>query len=57
MNDAPQTVEVKTGEIATITAENQPIYGELEVTKVDVADGNVKLPHAEFEIRNEKGTR
>ncbi len=55
LNDAPQTVEVKTGEIATITAENQPIYGELEVTKVDVADGNVKLPHAEFEIRNEKG--
>ncbi|MEI4615988.1 SpaA isopeptide-forming pilin-related protein [Bacillus cereus] len=55
LNDAPQTVEVKTGEIATITAENQSIYGELEVTKVDVADGNVKLPHAEFEIRNEKG--
>ncbi|PHC37149.1 hypothetical protein COF09_27380 [Bacillus toyonensis] len=55
LQDTPQTVEVKTGEIATITAENQPIYGELEVTKVDVADGNVKLPHAEFEIRNEKG--
>ncbi|MCQ6288943.1 VaFE repeat-containing surface-anchored protein, partial [Bacillus cereus] len=55
LHDAPQTVEVKTGEIATITAENQPIYGELEVTKVDVADGNVKLPNAEFEIRNEKG--
>lgn len=55
LQDTPQTVEVKTGEIATITAENQPIYGELEITKVDVADGNVKLPHAEFEIRNEKG--
>ncbi|QDZ76830.1 VaFE repeat-containing surface-anchored protein [Bacillus cereus] len=55
LQDTPQTVEVKTGEIATITAENQPIYGELEVTKVDVADGNVKLPHAKFEIRNEKG--
>ncbi|MDM8365733.1 VaFE repeat-containing surface-anchored protein [Bacillus thuringiensis] len=55
LQDTPQTVEIKTGEIATITAENQPIYGELEVTKVDVADGNVKLPHAEFEIRNEKG--
>lgn len=55
LNGAPQTVEVKTGEIATITAENQPIHGELELTKVDVADGNVKLPNAEFEIRNEKG--
>ncbi|MCQ6341057.1 VaFE repeat-containing surface-anchored protein [Bacillus cereus] len=55
LQDTPQTVEIKTGEMATITAENQPIYGELEITKVDVADGNVKLPHAEFEIRNEKG--
>ncbi|MDA2638684.1 VaFE repeat-containing surface-anchored protein [Bacillus cereus] len=43
------------GKTIELEAKNAPIYGELEITKVDVADGNVKLPHAEFEIRNEKG--
>ncbi|AHA69963.1 hypothetical protein ABE52_21765 [Bacillus thuringiensis] len=43
------------GQTIELEAKNQPIYGELELTKIDVADGNVKLPNAEFEIRNEKG--
>ncbi|WP_186314987.1 VaFE repeat-containing surface-anchored protein [Bacillus thuringiensis] len=43
------------GKTIELEAKNTPIYGELEITKVDVADENVKLPHAEFEIRNEKG--
>ncbi|MEK4504138.1 VaFE repeat-containing surface-anchored protein [Bacillus sp. FSL R12-0069] len=43
------------GKTIELEAKNAPIYGELEITKVDVADVNVKLPHAEFEIRNEKG--
>ncbi|WP_244305916.1 SpaA isopeptide-forming pilin-related protein [Bacillus cereus] len=43
------------GQTIELEAKNQPIYGELELTKIDVADGNVKLPHAEFEIRNENG--
>lgn len=43
------------GQTIELEAKNQLIYGELELTKIDVADGNVKLPNAEFEIRNEKG--
>ncbi|MDA2637887.1 VaFE repeat-containing surface-anchored protein [Bacillus cereus] len=43
------------GQTIELEAKNAPIYGELEITKVDVADGNHKLPNAEFEIRNEKG--
>ncbi|PEO87409.1 hypothetical protein CN558_08115, partial [Bacillus wiedmannii] len=31
------------------------VEGELEITKVDVADGNTKLPNAEFTIYNEQG--
>ncbi|WP_242317141.1 SpaA isopeptide-forming pilin-related protein, partial [Bacillus cereus group sp. BfR-BA-01489] len=43
------------GKTIELEAKNVPIYGELEITKVDVADGNHNLPNAEFEIRNEKG--
>ncbi|MEK4419157.1 VaFE repeat-containing surface-anchored protein [Bacillus sp. FSL K6-0268] len=43
------------GKTIELEAKNAPIYGELEITKVDVADGNHNLPNAEFEIRNEKG--
>lgn len=43
------------GKTIELVAKNQPIKGELEITKVDIADGNTKLPNAEFEIRNDKG--
>ncbi|PDY08119.1 TQXA domain-containing protein [Bacillus pseudomycoides] len=55
LNGNIQTIEVKTGEIATIEVKNENIKGGLEITKVDVADGNNKLPNAEFTIFNEEG--
>lgn len=55
LNQNIQTVEVKTGETATIEVKNQIITGDLEITKVDVADGNNKLVGAEFTIYNEQG--
>ncbi|MED1092311.1 SpaA isopeptide-forming pilin-related protein [Bacillus paramycoides] len=48
-------IEVKTGETAVLELKNENIKGELEITKVDVADGNTKLPNAEFTIYNEQG--
>ncbi|HDR4738250.1 TPA: Cys-Gln thioester bond-forming surface protein [Bacillus cereus] len=48
--------EIKTdGEIIKHTVKNKKIEGSLEITKVDVADGNNKLPSAEFTIYNEQG--
>ncbi|PFO27159.1 cell wall anchor [Bacillus thuringiensis] len=48
--------EIKTdGEIIKHTVKNKKIEGSLEITKVDVADGNNKLPGAEFTIYNEQG--
>ncbi|MEK5017391.1 SpaA isopeptide-forming pilin-related protein [Bacillus sp. FSL L8-0315] len=48
--------EIKTdGEIIKQTVKNKKIEGSLEITKVDVADGNNKLPGAEFTIYNEQG--
>ncbi|MCI0767283.1 thioester domain-containing protein [Bacillus sp. TL12] len=43
------------GKTIELVAKNQPIKGELEITKVDIANGNTKLPNAEFTIFNEKG--
>ncbi|WP_144572316.1 thioester domain-containing protein [Bacillus paramycoides] len=48
-------IEVKTGETALLEMKNENVKGELEITKVDVADGNTKLPNAEFTIYNEQG--
>ncbi|SDZ39135.1 thioester domain-containing protein, partial [Bacillus sp. 166amftsu] len=39
----------------TLTAKNKPIKGTLIITKVDVADGNNKLPGAEFTIYDKQG--
>ncbi|MGE9856349.1 SpaA isopeptide-forming pilin-related protein, partial [Bacillus sp. AF62] len=48
--------EIKTdGEIIKHTVKNKKIEGSLEITKVDVVDGNNKLPGAEFTIYNEQG--
>ncbi|PEO38434.1 SpaA isopeptide-forming pilin-related protein [Bacillus wiedmannii] len=43
------------GKTMELIAKNKLITGELELTKVDVTDGNNKLPNAEFTIFNEKG--
>ncbi|MEH7220096.1 SpaA isopeptide-forming pilin-related protein [Bacillus toyonensis] len=43
------------GKTIMLTAKNKHITGELEISKVDIADGNNKLPNAEFTIFNEKG--
>lgn len=43
------------GKTIELVAKNKLITGELELTKVDIADGNNKLPNAEFTIFNEKG--
>ncbi|OFD76125.1 VaFE repeat-containing surface-anchored protein [Bacillus mycoides] len=53
--DKPQTIEVKTGETGAVQVVNNKVKGDLEITKVDVADGNNKLPNAEFTIYNEAG--
>lgn len=44
------------GKTIMLTAKNKHITGELEISKVDIADGNNKLPNAEFTIFNEQGT-
>ncbi|PFS57539.1 TQXA domain-containing protein [Bacillus cereus] len=52
----PILFEIKEhGKIIELLAVNHLIKGDLEITKVDVADGNNKLPNAEFTIYNEVG--
>ncbi|PDZ67766.1 TQXA domain-containing protein [Bacillus thuringiensis] len=52
----PIMFEIKEhGKIIELLAVNHLIKGDLEITKVDVADGNNKLPNAEFTIYNEVG--
>ncbi|MBG9484814.1 adhesin, partial [Bacillus thuringiensis] len=43
------------GKTIELVAKNTKIKGSIEITKVDVADGNNKLPGAEFTIYNEQG--
>ncbi|HDR3903043.1 TPA: LPXTG cell wall anchor domain-containing protein, partial [Bacillus cereus] len=43
------------GKTIELVAKNTKIRGSIEITKVDVADGNNKLPDAEFTIYNEQG--
>ncbi|MDA1756058.1 SpaA isopeptide-forming pilin-related protein [Bacillus cereus] len=55
LDGSVKKIEVKTGETAVLALKNENVKGELEITKVDVADGNTKLPNAEFTIYNEQG--
>lgn len=48
-------IEVKTGETIFLEVNNNKITGILEISKVDVADGNTKIPNAEFTIYDEEG--
>ncbi|WIY59038.1 SpaA isopeptide-forming pilin-related protein [Bacillus arachidis] len=43
------------GKTIELVAKNTQAKGSLEITKVDVADGNNKLPGAEFTIYDEQG--
>ncbi|PGG88386.1 adhesin [Bacillus toyonensis] len=43
------------GKTIELVAKNKKIKGSIEITKVDVADGNNKLQGAEFTIYNEQG--
>ncbi|MFE7915189.1 SpaA isopeptide-forming pilin-related protein, partial [Bacillus mobilis] len=56
INEETFAFEIKeNGEIIKHIVQDKKVEGELEITKVDVADGNVKLPNAEFTIYNEQG--
>ncbi|MDZ3956270.1 VaFE repeat-containing surface-anchored protein [Bacillus thuringiensis] len=56
LNTTKYPFEVKEhNKTLTFEVTNQGITGNLEITKVDVADGNNKLPNAEFTIFNEQG--
>lgn len=56
INEETFSFEIKQdGEIIKHIVKDKKIEGSLEITKVDVADGNNKLPGAEFEIYDEQG--
>ncbi|MES1052761.1 TQXA domain-containing protein [Bacillus thuringiensis] len=56
INEETFSFEIKQdGEIIKHIVKNKKIEGGLEITKVDVADGNNKLPGAEFTIYDEQG--
>ncbi|MFZ7807591.1 SpaA isopeptide-forming pilin-related protein [Bacillus thuringiensis] len=53
LQDTPQTVEVKAGEIANITAENHKIKGNVEIKKL--SDNGKVLPNVEFTVYTADG--
>ena len=56
INEEIFSFEIKQdGEIIKHIVKDKKIEGSLEITKVDVADGNNKLPNAEFTIYDEQG--
>ena len=48
-------IEVKTGETAVLELKNENVKGELEITKVDIADGNTKTAERRIYNLNEQG--
>lgn len=50
-----QTVILQAG-TNTVTFENRPIYGSIELTKIDEADPSVRLPGAEFTVTGPDGS-
>ncbi|MEN1939453.1 SpaA isopeptide-forming pilin-related protein, partial [Paenibacillus sp. 102] len=56
INEETFSFEIKQdGEIIKHVVQDKKVTGSLEITKVDVADGNTKLPGAEFTIYDEQG--
>lgn len=48
LNDQPQKIEVKTGEIATITVQNAKVKGNIQIKKL--SDNGKILPKVEFSV-------
>ncbi|MBY0599809.1 SpaA isopeptide-forming pilin-related protein [Bacillus bingmayongensis] len=58
LNEETFPFEIKQdGEIIKHVVQDKKVTGSLEITKVDVADGNNKLPGAEFTIYDEQGKK
>ncbi|MCQ6530453.1 SpaA isopeptide-forming pilin-related protein [Bacillus mycoides] len=55
LDTTSKKIEVKTGETVFLEMKNENVKGTIEISKVDVANGNTKLPNAEFTIYNENG--
>ena len=55
LDNTTKKIEVKTGETALLEIKNENIQGQLEISKVDSADNNKKLPNAEFTIYDIQG--
>ncbi|MDC2865193.1 SpaA isopeptide-forming pilin-related protein [Bacillus sp. BP-3] len=55
LDTTAKKIEVKTGETALLEVKNENIHGQLEISKVDSADNNKKLPNAEFTIYDIQG--
>ncbi|MGG4070145.1 MSCRAMM family protein, partial [Bacillus tropicus] len=56
INEETFAFEIKeNGQIIKHIVQDKKVEGELEITKVDIADGDTKLPNAEFTIYNEQG--
>ncbi|HFK1706138.1 TPA: collagen binding domain-containing protein, partial [Bacillus paranthracis] len=56
INEETFAFEIKeNGQIIKHIVQDKKVEGELEIMKVDIADGNTKLPNAEFTIYNEQG--
>ncbi len=51
-----QTITIQSG-TNTVTFQNRPIFGNLELSKVDESDPTVKLPGAEFTVTKPNGAK
>lgn len=55
LGQEPKEITIQAG-TNTVTFENRPIYGNLELTKIDEANPAVKLSGAEFTVSGPNGT-
>ena len=52
IGEAPKEITIQAG-TNTVTFENRPIYGSLELTKIDESNPEIKLSGAEFTVTRE----
>lgn len=50
LNNTPQTVVLKEGQIVNVTFENEKKKGKIKVIKIDLDNKEVKIPNVEFKI-------
>ena len=55
VGEAPKEITIQAG-TNTVTFENRPIYGNLELTKIDESDPKIKLSGAEFTVTGPDGS-